>query len=73
MHISKKVYFKFLAELFRISLEGCRQEVVTFHVEQMPDAGKAKVCLLGAGLYEKFSRSQGDLFKVAFTQKTKRP
>ena len=45
--ISKKVYFKFLAELFRVSSEGCRQEVVTFDVEQMPDAGKAKVRHVG--------------------------
>ena len=45
--ISKKVYFKFLAELFRILSEGCRQEVVTFDVEQMPDAGKAKVRHVG--------------------------
>ena len=46
--VSRKVYFKFLAELFRISSEGCRQEVVTFDVEQMPDAGKAKVRHIGA-------------------------
>ena len=45
--ISKKVYFKFLAELFRISSEACRQEVVTFDVEEMPDAGKAKVRHVG--------------------------
>ena len=45
--ISKKVYFRFLAELFRISSEACRQEVVTFDVEEMPDAGKAKVRHVG--------------------------
>ena len=45
--ISKKDYFKFLAELFRIFSEACRQEVVTFDVEQMPDAGKAQVRHMG--------------------------
>ena len=48
VEIGTAIFLKFLQHLLDISSKERQQEVVSFDVEQMPDAGKAKVRHVGA-------------------------